>query len=89
MPRTQLENRPDPDLVPAKEASRILGCHPSTLRRWVKSGDAPAPFVLGSRGVAAKGGLRKDGKPRAPQAYRWSRQELLEFINSLPRSTEL
>lgn len=78
-----------PELVNIREACRIFGgVHPSTLRRWVKSGDAPAPVALGSRGVAAAG-PDKNGRPRKPQALRWRRQELLDFIAGLPRTTDL
>ena len=68
----------DDELITLPEAARLFGVHPSTFRRYVSSGDAPEPVVLGSRGAEARA-----------QAFRFWKSELLAFRrNQLPRASE-
>ena len=77
-----------PELISIRTASKLAALHPSTLRRYVRSGDFPSPVCFGRRGLAAAG-PRKDGKPRNSQAVRFWRHEVEEFLRTLPRVTEL
>jgi excisionase family DNA binding protein len=51
--------------VPTGKACEILGVHPNTLRRWVKSGIIPATFTEGGERRFLLADLREYLKQRA------------------------
>ena len=66
------------ELVTLAEAARIFGIHPSTFRKYCRSGDAPEPVVLGTRAAG-----------KTAQAFRWWKSELLAYRrDQLPRASE-
>lgn len=66
------------ELVTVAVAAKIFGVHPQTFKKYVKSGDAPEPLILGTR-----------GRGRTAQAFRWRRSELRRWIDEeIPRASE-
>lgn len=68
MARTADETAPPDDLIGANEAAKMLGCHLSTVYRWIFAGALPAWRLAGRYKVsrqAAQGMLRRVAVPDA------------------------
>ena len=64
---------PDVDrLLSVREVARWLGVAPSTVRRYVASGDLPSPIVLGGSGGHA-------------QTHRWRQSAIEGVVDALER----
>ena len=67
---------PDVDLLlSVKEVGHWLGVAPSTVRRYVASGDLPKPIVLGGSGGH-------------PQTHRWRRSAIEGFVEARERGSD-
>lgn len=67
---------PDGDrLLSVRELAHWLGVAPSTVRRYVASGDLPKPIVLGGSGGH-------------PQTHRWRRSAIERFVDALERGPD-
>ena len=73
--------------VGISETARLLDTSVASVRRYIKSGDIPAPIRLGTRRLAAAG-PDKNGRPRRTQLHRWWLPELVQALRSEPRGWE-
>lgn len=66
------------------EVACLIDTSTATVKRYVVSGDLPAPTRMGTRRCAAAGPDR-NGSPRRTQLHRWYLPSLIEHLQAEPR----
>ena len=69
-------------------AARLMGISTKSLQRYRAQGDAPNPYMWGTRGLAALGKTEK-GNTRRSQVLRYNLREFTEWLKNEPKAGEV